>query len=148
MIKYFLTISGNQEVIQQILQEKNLIIFFENAEIDIGMESVNIIFESEKDLNEEIIGMMEKYSQMMFRLLYYGNLEKIGGIVDGIYGRIKKFEFAVDGNELMEFGRIVFGYYKIKFYKNRKFYYDNFFGKKLFCKELNWCSKYYISHTL
>jgi len=110
MIKYFLTISGNQEVIQQILQEKNLIIFFENAEIDIGMESVNIIFESDQDFYEEIIGMMEKYSQMMFRLLYYGNQEKIGGIVDGIYGRIKKFEFEVDGNELMEFGRIVFGY--------------------------------------
>ena len=110
MIKYFLTIIGNQEVIQQILQEKNLIIFFENAEIDIGMESVNIIFESDQDFYEEIIGMMEKYSQMMFRLLYYGNQEKIGGIVDGIYGRIKKFEFEVDGNELMEFGRIVFGY--------------------------------------
>jgi len=63
------------------LQEKNLIIFFENAEIDIGMESVNIIFEYDQDFYEEIIEMMEKYSQMMFRLLYYGNLEKIGGMV-------------------------------------------------------------------
>lgn len=45
------------------------------------MESVNIIFEYDQDFYEEIIEMMEKYSQMMFRLLYYGNLEKIGGMV-------------------------------------------------------------------